>query len=152
MNYYQVDAPLVEAESYDEGKQVVIFDFKGERKFVNDIYNNSYISFKSIDLTGVDEIVLGYLRDGSGRSTDGVVELRIGSPTGELLSKLTTDVLANDQPHLKVDKTGKFDLYFVFKCCLVGASASGVRVLANKLRSLSHSVDSTASSKCRSWS
>lgn len=107
--------PLVEAESYDEGKQVVIFDFKGEQKFINDIYNNSYISFKSIDLTDVEEILFGYLFDASGRSINGIVELHVGSPTGELIGKMSVVVENSGYPGMKIERKGKFDLYFVFK-------------------------------------
>lgn len=107
--------PLVEAESFDEGNQVVIFDFKDEQKFVNDIYNNSFISFKSIDLTEVEEIEFGYLRDDSGRSINGVVELRLGSPEGKLAGQVSVDIPKNDRPVIKIEQSGKTDLYFVFK-------------------------------------
>ncbi|MEL6562032.1 MAG: carbohydrate-binding protein, partial [Bacteroidota bacterium] len=107
--------PFVEAESFDEGEQVVIFDFKDERKFVNDIYNNSFISFKSIDLTEVEEIEFGYLGDDSGRSINGVVELRLGSPEGKLAGKISIDVPKDNRPVMQIEQSGKADLFFVFK-------------------------------------
>ena len=106
---------LVEAESYDAGKQVVIFDFKDQRKFITDLYHNSYVSFKSVDLSEIEKIVFGFLKDDSGRSINGTVELRVGDPQGKLAGEISLDVANNDRPVMKIDHSGKADLYFVFK-------------------------------------
>lgn len=107
--------PHVEAEEFDEGKQVTIFDFKGERKFVNDLYNNSWLAFKDLDLTDVEEVVMGFLFDNSGRSVDGVVELRAGGAEGKLIAKAKMDSDSGRYPVLSVDSQEIADLYFVFK-------------------------------------
>ncbi|MGB3467870.1 MAG: PQQ-dependent sugar dehydrogenase [Cyclobacteriaceae bacterium] len=107
--------PQVEAEDYDEGKQVTIFDFKGERKFVNDLYNNSWLSYKAINLTNIDQIVLGVLYDNSGRSIDGIVELRKDSPAGQLIGKVEMDSESVNYPIITIDQNETVDLYFVFK-------------------------------------
>jgi len=114
-NQIVLKSPLVEAESYDAAKQAVIFDFKDERKFVNDLYNDSHLQFNAIDLTGVDEIVFGFLFEDSGRSSDAIVELHAGSPTGELLGTVTVKQGQGGRPVMKVAKKGVADLYFVFK-------------------------------------
>jgi cytochrome c len=80
----------------------------------------SYIVFRQIDLRGIGELVF----KASSANIDGNLELRLGSPTGKLVSSVfidpdaswreyTASVEAVNEPH---------DLYFVFKVVKGGIS------------------------------
>ncbi len=108
--------PLVQAELFDEGKQVVIFDFKDEKKFVRDIYHDSYIIFKSYDLTEIDQLILGFLDTPSSQLEKAFIELHEDSPNGKLIGKVNlSESYYSHYKAMKVDYEGKTDLCFVFK-------------------------------------
>lgn len=85
--------------------------------------NNGYISFAQIDMTGVNEIIISNMVSARRNAAGGVLEARLGSPTGPLLG--TSGRMNPQQTAVRFDPQstsmkikpveGYQDLYFVFK-------------------------------------
>ncbi|MEK6782892.1 MAG: ThuA domain-containing protein [Bacteroidota bacterium] len=86
--------------------------------------NNSRISFKQIDLTGIDQIAFVVMaQEDMMHAAGGVIEVRIDLPTGTLLGQSSTitvqkgKLTGNPQPQIAVAKltptSGIHDIYFV---------------------------------------
>jgi len=96
----------------------------GQDGTVNVIPNtNGYIGFKKLDLTGIRQIEIKTITSVRENNPGGTIEIRLDSPTGELLGK-TQVKSADEAPRpataspLKADineTTGVHDVYFVFK-------------------------------------
>jgi cytochrome c len=109
--------PVVPALSSDSSKGVMRVTLDNKMRYTEDA---SYIVFRQIDLRGIGELVF----KASSANIDGNLELRLGSPTGKLVSSVfidpdaswreyTASVEAVNEPH---------DLYFVFKVVKGGIS------------------------------
>lgn len=95
------------------------------------ISSGSYISFEKLDMTGVKQIdfMAGAAKEFG--QTGGVIEVRIGSPTGKLIGRTPeikpAENLLNTQPKFsaKIEEAeGIQDVYFVFKSEAKGAVSS----------------------------
>jgi cytochrome c len=105
--------PKLQAEDFD-ASQGASKSGQGNEGFASNMRNNSYISFKAIDLKEIDKLAYSYqARQGSGK-----LEVRIDSPKGKVISSAT--VTAGEETGWKdvsapvTDPGGKHDLYFVF--------------------------------------
>ena len=63
--------------------------FNGDTVVLNEIKSNSFFVFKHVDLTGVHSVAMGMgMSDSKYQYGGGRVEIRLGSPKGELLGKI----------------------------------------------------------------
>jgi cytochrome c len=96
--------------------------------------NGSYIGFRQIDLTGIDEIMFGANASTDYNFAGGTIEVRLDSPEGEVIGesdKVVAKKGANPvsvKARLKPIK-GKHDLYFIYKN--PAASGQSILVLLN---------------------
>lgn len=102
---------MVEAEDADEVDRIGRTD-----KQLGSIHNGSWFMLKQIDLTGIKQISYFY----SSLNIDATLEVRVGSPTGEVISTLDYKNTGDWSKFIKVsapvkDPGGINDLYFVFK-------------------------------------
>ncbi|WP_338877017.1 PQQ-dependent sugar dehydrogenase [Spirosoma sp. SC4-14] len=66
---------------------------KGMGKGENVIpYNNSYIAFQKLDLTGIKQLELNAAAQRREGSAGGTIEVRIGSPTGPIIGQTTVEL------------------------------------------------------------
>ncbi len=99
----------IEAESYDLASKGVEINNGAVRQ----LFHDDYIAFQRLDLTDIEKIVLAVGMRGD-RETGGTLEIRIGSPSGEIIG--TTEVSKPGTYDVKIkDQTGFHDLYFVTK-------------------------------------
>ncbi|HXI00516.1 MAG TPA: PQQ-dependent sugar dehydrogenase [Sphingobacteriaceae bacterium] len=85
--------------------------------------NNGYIGFKKIDLTDIKQLELGVTTSLRENNPGGMIEVRLDSPTGELVGQTevpsVTDSPRNaNTPPLKTDiktTSGLHDVYLIFK-------------------------------------
>jgi cytochrome c len=111
-------SPRVQAEDFDSfhnvGRQG---PWEDGTSIVSNIRDGSYISFKGIDLSGIDQLTF---RIASVRQPV-VVEVRAGSPTGKLIGKTTISPSANKEAGWRTIKAdiqnpgGVNELFFVFR-------------------------------------
>jgi cytochrome c len=113
------------ADSLSKGVQAFSID-NGDTTVLRDLKHRSFFVIKHVDLTGIHTVVLG-LGTGNARfpGGGGRVEVRLGSPQGELLStadiqsyepKEKMDIYEVNLPLKPVADTGRFyDLCFVFR-------------------------------------
>ena len=110
--------PKVEAEDADISSNVSTRHMDGtDMTFLANIQDGSFIAFKDIDLTGIREIHFG----ASTRQAGSTIEVRSGSPQGELLGKADVPKVEKFSDGIKTTKTsiaqgtGQADIYFVFR-------------------------------------
>jgi cytochrome c len=84
--------------------------------------HNAYISFKNIDMTGIDQITFAASAPGQYGMTGGMVEVRVDSPMGEVIGEtqlITPTTAAQAAPTMAIAKlkpvTGERNLYFIYK-------------------------------------
>lgn len=110
--------PKVQAEDADVLNNVSTRHMDGtDMTFLADIHDGSFIAFKNIDLTGIREIHFG----ASTRQSGSTIEVRTGSPRGQLLGKADVPKIENFKEGIKMTRTllsdaaGQTDVYFVFR-------------------------------------
>ncbi len=101
----------LQAEDFDEQRNAKIMDMRGERRFVYNIYHDSYIKFSGVDLTAIGSLQFSFFVNDSGRAA-GTVELRLDAPNGKLAGSALSDI---PNPVMEIDEDGVHDLYFVFQ-------------------------------------
>ena len=85
--------------------------------------NGSYLGFKQLDLTGVDQLVFVASASAQYGMQGGTVEVRLDSPTGEVIGESTPIVPTKEQgmpaPIMAVTKlksvAGTHDIYAIYK-------------------------------------
>lgn len=108
--------PRVQAEDFHAHQNVGMQRPNGgDFAYVGDIRDGSYISFQNIDLTGIGTLTYQVQARGSGDR----IEVRIGSPTGKLIS--TADIKPADNNAFApvsapvTNPGGMNELFFVFR-------------------------------------
>jgi cytochrome c len=112
--------PKVQAEDFDYSNKVGRRHVDGsDITFINDVQDGSYIVFKNIDLTSINQIQFSTMSRVAGSK----IEVRAGSPEGQLLG--TAEVPQNqsknsgvmDKVTAQINNAGAKpqDLYFVFR-------------------------------------
>lgn len=110
--------PKIQAEDFDSLRSATKMKF-GDVGLAS-ISNNGYISFRNIDLTGINKLTYNYFSQGA----SGKIEARIDSPDGKVVG--TTNVTPSDMSNMQNIKpsevsvqlggaSGKHNLFFVFK-------------------------------------
>ncbi|QHT67694.1 carbohydrate-binding protein [Rhodocytophaga rosea] len=106
--------PKVQAESYDEARAAQKTKF-GDEFLVTGMTNNSYISFKNMDLTDVSKLTFSY----NAMKITGTVEVRLDKPEGNVVASASVSPSAEMKWYemaAPVNATsGKHTLYVVFK-------------------------------------
>lgn len=110
--------PLLQAEDFDEGTVQIATITTAFLSYVYGIYDGGYVCFKGIDLTHVRRIGCRVQPAGGG----GVIELRLGSPTGPMISQVmvpagTFKEIKDGWQEIVAPVSGDggvHDLYFVF--------------------------------------
>lgn len=112
--------PRIEAEDADEkSKDLSTWDSQG-KTVVGSITDNTFIMFKDIRLTGLNEVEIG-ARYNSDYEYEGIVELHLGSKTGKLIGQTDIEHFNAKRDRSKthaisVETTsGNHDIYVVFK-------------------------------------
>ena len=113
-------SPLLEAENADERSAAATIKKRGDRTLVGDLRNNAFIKFSNIDLGNLKNIhLIGYFfKD---YHYKGAVEIREGSPNGNILGKATIEVLDKEKDkeqiyEFEIQSTATIgDLFVVFK-------------------------------------
>lgn len=108
--------PKMEAESYDAASPGIrrIKDAASGASLVTDIVNGRYIGYRSIDLSGIEALVLGFSEeDNMPKGTE--VEIRLDSPSGKIAGKLNLIDSKTPAEVTLPDVKGKHDVYLVFK-------------------------------------
>ncbi len=80
--------------------------------------DSSYLGYQDIDLTGIGQIVIGVTAAPRINAAGAVIEIRLGSPTGQLLATTSAVAVQEKRDSKTVDipaTTGKHDIYFVFR-------------------------------------
>ncbi|HET9486824.1 MAG TPA: PQQ-dependent sugar dehydrogenase, partial [Chryseosolibacter sp.] len=110
--------PKVEAEDADINHHVSTRQADGTNMtFIGNIQDGSYIGFKDVDLTGIEEIHF----KAATRMSGSVIEIRSGSPRGTLLGKADVVQVENFQDPMKTSRATlssgakQQDVYFVFR-------------------------------------
>ncbi len=108
--------PRVQAENFSEKSAGPAPEPYGEATFLYPFTDGDYFAFRGIDLTGVGrvEVLTGFPE----ASTGGILELRSGSPAGELIASESLPVGAVGLKALQIDLkplSGTHDLFFVFR-------------------------------------
>jgi cytochrome c len=109
-------SPIISAGTFDEKKNVSKMNIPGTGDIVIATEDNSYIAFNDMDLTDIKAIsVKTSFRKGG--TAGGTTEIRVGSPTGQLLGAFDTygEMTAPTRVPLKKQLKGAQKLYFVFK-------------------------------------
>jgi cytochrome c len=120
-------SPKLGAATADVQKGVTVATGRGTSGSVIP-HATGYIGFKNIDLTGIKKAELTATTAARSGNIGGIVEIRLGSPTGALLGQAVVPMPVDPQaegaaagggrPPLSVDLkavTGVHDLYLVFK-------------------------------------
>lgn len=102
---------LIEASNYDYHKNVNVREDKnGATRLVN-IYDQSYVGFKDIDLTGIGEIEA----KARGVRKDGIIAIRLGAHDGEEIGKIIfTKEMESNRLSTSINRNYRGDVYFVF--------------------------------------
>jgi cytochrome c len=112
-------SPQVEAESFDAkatGVGTQSPDNSGGLSFINNLKHGTWVSFKNIDLTDVERITYRV----AAKEHGGAIEVRVGSPTGKVVSTATVSPTGDNRNFVTVSApvsgapNGVNDLYFVF--------------------------------------
>ena len=85
--------------------------FIGQESRLNDIYHNSWVSFKNLDLTGVKQVKVRTKGRGA------IISVRSTSENGEELASINAFSNAPSDGYFKSNvkqTSGKKDLFFVF--------------------------------------
>lgn len=80
--------------------------------------DSAYLGYKDIDLTNISQIIISATAAPRINSAGGIVEIRLGSPTGQLLATSAAFPVQEKKENKTVDipaTTGKHDVYFVFR-------------------------------------
>ncbi len=75
--------PVLDPEWADDSKGVQILTTP--RRNINIIEDNAYLGYNKLDLTGISEVVVNAEAPGRTNSPGGIVEMRLGSPSGTLV-------------------------------------------------------------------
>lgn len=99
--------------------------FNGDTVVLNEIKSNNFFVFKHVDLTGVHSVAMGVgMSDSKYQYGGGRVEIRLGSPKGELLGKVAVpkkaagpkmEFVELNIPITVAMQEGFHDVYFVLK-------------------------------------
>jgi cytochrome c len=108
--------PRVQAEDFDAHQNVGMKQPDGaDMAFVGDIRDGSYIAFRNIDLSGISTLTYQV----NAKENGGQIEVRVGSPTGKVISTAEVKPTGKDQftsVSAPVSNPGGLnDLYFVFR-------------------------------------
>ena len=116
--------PRVEAEGFDASHQVgVQRTGRNNASLIKNIYNDSYLVFRGIDLADIEQVVYGIVTNPL-HSSGGRIELHLDSPDGTLASiaEIEPDIAADSArfgaQEISADvnpTSGEHDLFFVFK-------------------------------------
>jgi cytochrome c len=113
--------PKIGANDFDQFNEVQKMSFGGNQ-FVIPSKSGSYIALKQIDLTSLTAVELFVSAPKpSLNAAGGDVEIRLGSPTGNLIGSLTvpiTEKMSLSPPSMLLQLTptvGVHDIYVVFK-------------------------------------
>lgn len=107
----QLRSNLIEASNFDYSKNVNVREGRdGSTQIVN-IYNQSYVGYRDMDLTGIDKIVA----NASGIRKNGAISVRINSVDGIEVGRLNFyKNLKTDKLFTSISSTNMGDIYFVF--------------------------------------
>lgn len=114
------NAANIPAAACDEMQDIQIYDaLSSGIKWRVAQKTGAYIAYKGIDLTGIGSVTVMGIAAGDWYEVGGVVELRLGSPTGALIGSLPIQLRPMGLPvkyttQIK-PQTGKHDVYFVCK-------------------------------------
>lgn len=113
--------PRLQAEDFDSFRSVGRQPPHGDGpSVVSDIKDGSYISFRNIDLTGIKQLTFNLASGTDG----GTIEVRVGSPTGKLVSTAKVNASADDSgwrtlrtvsAPVQGNLGGTNELFFVFR-------------------------------------
>ncbi len=110
--------PRVQAEEFDTFSNVAQQQpHDGGAAFVSSIKHGSFISLKNIDLSGITQLTYQVAASGTG----GTIEVRVGSPTGKVVSTATVAPSSDNSSGWRpvtapvTAPTGVNELFFVFK-------------------------------------
>jgi cytochrome c len=116
--------PRVEAEGFDGSHQVgVQRTGRNNASLIKNIYNDSYLVFRGIDLTHIEQLEYGIVTNPL-HSSGGRIELHLDAPDGTLAStaEIGADIAADSAyfgaQEISADvnpTSGEHDLFFVFK-------------------------------------
>jgi cytochrome c len=111
-------SPKIKANTFDESQSVGKFNVEqlgGEVAIAS--ADNSYLAFKELDLTGIKSLTIGAFSQ-KANTAGGKIEIRAGSPTGELLgegSVSDSNIMPVKIPLTKPPSAPMPSIYFVFK-------------------------------------
>ncbi|MCE6991623.1 ThuA domain-containing protein [Dyadobacter sp. CY323] len=104
----------INANTYDEGKDVAKFKLPNGSEIVLGTKNGGYITFEDIDLTGISSIeVAAGFREGV--TAGGILEARLDSPTGVKVGEAKVSNAGTVNVPVKVADNRLHKLIFVFK-------------------------------------
>lgn len=114
------NAANIPAAACDEMQDIQIYDaLNSGIKWRVAQKTGAYITYKGIDLTGIGVVTVMGIAAGDLYEAGGVVEVRLGSPTGTLIGSLPIELRPMGPPvkytTLIKPQTGKHDVYFVCK-------------------------------------
>ena len=110
-----IKKPIIKAASFDNSENTQKFSVEpiGEMVIGND---KSYIQYDNIDLRGINKVIISAFTQ-KGQTAGGIIEMRIGSQTGQLLGEveipeanMTPKEITIKNPILKPE-----NLFFIFK-------------------------------------
>jgi cytochrome c len=110
----------INANTYDDGKDVAKFKLPTGPEIVLGSKNGSYITFDDIDLTGISniEVAAGYRE---GMTVGGILEARLDSPTGPKVGEAKVSAAGTVNIPVKAVDSNLHKLIFVFKNADAGA-------------------------------
>ncbi|WAC15465.1 ThuA domain-containing protein [Dyadobacter pollutisoli] len=104
----------INANTYDDGKDVAKFKLPSGPEIVLGSKNGSYITFDDIDLTGIGNIeVAAGFREGT--TAGGILEARLDSPTGPKVGEVKVSSAGTVSITVKAVDSNLHKLIFVFK-------------------------------------
>lgn len=115
-NMIALRSPKMKAVSYDIIKGASKFNVPDEGELVVATEDNSYIGFYDIDMTDIKSLNIAKIYM-TGRTVGGKTEVRLGSPTGELLGECEIHDAQKEPLKIRLRKKvkGMQKVYFVFK-------------------------------------
>jgi len=114
------NAANIPAAACDEMQDIQIYDaLSSGIKWRVARKSGAYIAYKGIDLTGIGAVTVMGVAAGDLYEAGGVVEIRLGSPSGTLIGSLPLELRPMGPPVKYTTtvkpQTGKHDVYFVCK-------------------------------------